>query len=72
MAAVWLPYGSHSENTVYAVVAIFRFGSGGWLSLAPVCAGQLCDTKDYGKFYGTVYSVASFGALITASVGGQL
>ncbi|KAH8434329.1 uncharacterized protein LDX57_011976 [Aspergillus melleus] len=72
MAGVWLPYGSHSEGTIYAVVAIFGFGSGGWLSLAPVCAGQLCDTKDYGKFYGTVYSVASFGVLITVPIGGQL
>ncbi|KAI9039882.1 putative MFS monocarboxylate transporter [Aspergillus affinis] len=72
MAGVWLPYGSHNEGTLYAVVAIFGFGSGGWLSLAPVCAGQLCDTKDYGKFYGTVYSVASFGVLITVPIGGQL
>jgi len=72
MAGVWLPYGSHGEGTIYAVVAIFGFGSGGWLSLAPVCAGQLCDTKDYGRFYGTIYSVASFGVLLTVPVGGQL
>ncbi|PLB48785.1 monocarboxylate permease-like protein, mch4 [Aspergillus steynii IBT 23096] len=72
MAGVWLPCGSHSEDTIYAVVAIFGFGSGGWLSLAPVCAGQLCDTKDYGRFYGTVYSVASFGVLVTVPAGGQL
>jgi MFS family permease len=72
MAGVWLPYGSHSEGTIYAVVAIFGFGSGGWLSLAPVCAGQLCDTKDYGRFYGTIYSVASFGVLLTVPIGGQL
>lgn len=37
MAGVWLPYGSHNEATLYVVVAIFGFGSGGWLSLAPVC-----------------------------------
>lgn len=72
MAAVWLPYGSHSEATLYVVVAIFGFGSGGWLSLAPVCAGQLCRTEDYGRFYGTIYSVASFGVLLTVPVGGKL
>ncbi|CAG8380465.1 unnamed protein product [Penicillium salamii] len=72
LAGVWLPYGSHDEVTLYVVVAIFGFGSGGWLSLAPVCAGQLCDTKDYGRFYGTVYSVASFGVLLTVPIGGQL
>jgi MFS family permease len=37
MAGVWLPCGSHDQATLYVVVAIFGFGSGGWLSLAPVC-----------------------------------
>ncbi|CAI7612962.1 unnamed protein product [Penicillium pancosmium] len=72
MAAVWVPFGSQDEATLYAVVAIFGFGSGGWLSLAPVCAGQLCRTEDYGRFYGTIYSVASFGVLLTVPVGGKL
>ncbi|KAE8154689.1 major facilitator superfamily domain-containing protein [Aspergillus avenaceus] len=72
MAAVWLPFGSRSEATLYAVVAVFGFGSGGWLSLAPVCAGQLCKTEEYGRFYGTVYCVAAFGVLLTVPVGGEL
>ncbi|ODM23145.1 hypothetical protein SI65_00734 [Aspergillus cristatus] len=72
MAAVWLPFGSRDEATLYAVVAIFGFGSGGWLSLAPVCAGQLCKTEEYGRFYGTVYCVAAFGVLLTVPVGGEL
>lgn len=42
MAAVWLPFGSRDEATLYAVVGIFGFQSGEWLSLAPVCAGHLC------------------------------
>lgn len=72
MAAVWLPFGSRDEATLYAVVGIFGFGSGGWLSLAPVCAGQLCRTEEYGRFYGTIYSVAAFGVLLTVPVGGEL
>ncbi|KAJ5247818.1 hypothetical protein N7468_002801 [Penicillium chermesinum] len=72
MCSVWIPFGSQSEATLYAVVAIFGFGSGGWISLAPVCAGQLCRTEEYGRFYGTVYSVAAFGVLLTVPVGGQL
>ncbi|RAH46068.1 putative MFS monocarboxylate transporter [Aspergillus brunneoviolaceus CBS 621.78] len=72
MAAVWIPVGSHDEATLYTVVAIFGFGSGGWISLAPVCAGQLCRTEEYGRFYGTIYSVAAFGALLTVPVGGEL
>ncbi|KAE8395818.1 major facilitator superfamily domain-containing protein [Aspergillus alliaceus] len=72
MAAVWTPFGTQNEATLYAVVAIFGFGSGGWLSLAPVCAGQLCKTEEYGRFYGTVYCVAAFGVLVTVPVGGEL
>lgn len=72
MGAVWIPFGSNDEATLYAVVAIFGFGSGGWISLAPVCAGQLCRTEDYGRFYGSIYSVASFGVLFTVPVGGEL
>lgn len=72
MCSVWIPFGSHNEATLYAVVAIFGFGSGGWISLAPVCAGQLCRTEEYGRLYGTIYSVAAFGVLLTVPVGGQL
>lgn len=72
MAAVWLPWGSHNDATLYAVVAIFGFSSSGWLSLAPVCAGQLCRTEDYGRYYGTIYFVAAFGVLLTVPVGGDL
>ncbi|KAL4747263.1 hypothetical protein BDW72DRAFT_17722 [Aspergillus terricola var. indicus] len=72
MAAVWLPFGTRDKATLYAVVAVFGFGSGGWLSLAPVCAGQLCSTEEYGRYYGTVYFVAAFGVLLTVPVGGAL
>lgn len=72
MAAVWLPFGSRSEATLYTVVAIFGFGSGSWVSLAPVCAGQLCRTEEYGRFYGSIYCVAAFGVLVTVPVGGDL
>ncbi|KAL4974474.1 major facilitator superfamily domain-containing protein [Aspergillus desertorum] len=72
MAAVWLPFGNRDEATLFAVVAVFGFGSGGWLSLAPVCAGQLCSTEEYGRYYGTVYFVAAFGVLLTVPVGGAL
>jgi MFS family permease len=72
MAAVWLPYGSRSETALYAVVALFGFGSGGWLSLAPVCAGQLCRTEEYGRFYGSMYCIAAFGVLTTVPIGGEL
>ncbi|KAL3476634.1 major facilitator superfamily domain-containing protein [Aspergillus californicus] len=72
MATVWLPVGSNNQQTLYAVVAIFGFGSGGWISLAPVCAGQLCRTEEYGRFYSTIYALGAFGALFSVPVGGKL
>ncbi|KAA8652373.1 uncharacterized protein ATNIH1004_001277 [Aspergillus tanneri] len=68
MAAVWLPLGSRDVAALYAVVAFFGFSSGGWFSLAPVCAGQLCHAEEYGLFYGTVYCVAAFGVLLIVPV----
>lgn len=72
MGGIWVPFGTRSEATLYAAVAIFGFASGGWVSLAPVCAGQLCRTEEYGRFYGTIYAVAAFGVLVTVPVGGEL
>ena len=43
MAVAWLPSGSRDQATLY-VVGIFGSGSGAWISLAPVCAAQLCRT----------------------------
>ncbi|KAH8705874.1 major facilitator superfamily domain-containing protein [Talaromyces proteolyticus] len=73
MGAIWVPVGSHSSASVlYVIVALFGFGSGGWISLAPVCAGQLCRTDEYGRFYGTIYMIAAFGVLLTVPIGGEL
>lgn len=72
MAVVWLPFGSSSVATLYNMTALLGFGSGSWLSPAPVCAGQICRTVEYGRFYGTIYSMAAFGVLLTVPIGGQL
>lgn len=72
MAGVWLPVGSDTEGSLYTVIALYGFGSGGFLSLAPVCAGQLCRTEEYGRFYGTVYLIAAFAVLLTVPIGGEL
>lgn len=57
----WLPISfTHSLPLIYLFSAIFGFGSGSIISLAPVCFGQLCKANDYGRYYGTAYSVVSF------------
>lgn len=50
----------------------FGVASGSNISLAPVCIGQLCDTKQYGTYYATCYFFVSFGTLISIPIGGAL
>lgn len=60
MLAIWLPAkGNVAATIVFAVV--FGFASGSNISLVPVCIGEMCDTKNYGRYYTTVYTVVSFG-----------
>ena len=58
--AFWLPAGS-SEAMIILFAVCFGFVSGSNLSLSPVCVGQLCDTKHYGRYYATSLTVVSFG-----------
>ncbi|KAI1073681.1 MFS general substrate transporter [Whalleya microplaca] len=67
----WLPAGSsYALIVVFAVT--FGFASGSNLGLYPVCIGQLCDSRDYGRFYSTALMVGSFGTLTSVPIGGAL
>ena len=57
-ACLWLPAGS-STALIVIYAAIFGFASGGNISLVPVCIGQLCDTKNYGRYFATSYTIVS-------------
>lgn len=60
--ALWLPArGNVALVTVYAVV--FGFASGSNISLTPICVGQLCETKEFGRYYATSYTIVSLGSL---------
>ncbi|KAK7221625.1 hypothetical protein V2G26_009628 [Clonostachys chloroleuca] len=69
--ALWLPAGD-SLAMMAAYSAIFGFASGGNISLTPVCVGQLCDTKDYGRYYATSYTIVSFGTLTGIPIAGEI
>ncbi|OHE98361.1 hypothetical protein CORC01_06357 [Colletotrichum orchidophilum] len=69
--ALWLPAGS-SWSTVLAFTFVFGFASGGNVSLIPACIGQLCDSRDYGRFLSTAMLSASFGTLTGIPLGGLL
>ncbi|KAL9117967.1 MAG: hypothetical protein Q9187_005493 [Circinaria calcarea] len=68
---VWLPArGNIAAICVFAVG--FGFSSGSFISLTPVCVGQLCKTEDYGRYYATAYSLVSLGCLTGIPIAGQI
>ncbi|KAF7899127.1 uncharacterized protein EAF01_008340 [Botrytis porri] len=68
---VWLPFGNTYAGLICTVI-ILGFACGSNVGLTPVCVGQLCDTKDYGRYYATCYSVVSIGCLTGVPIAGVL
>lgn len=69
--AFWLPAGdSHAMLIVFAVT--FGFASGSNLGLYPVCIGQLCEAREYGRFFSTAMMTGSFGTLTSLPIAGAL
>ncbi|KAJ9150217.1 Riboflavin transporter MCH5 [Pleurostoma richardsiae] len=68
---LWLLAGC-SRAMLIAFAVVFGFASGSNLGLGPVCLGQLCDVRDYGRFLATANFVASFGSLTSVPIGGAL
>ncbi|CRK38700.1 hypothetical protein BN1708_007867 [Verticillium longisporum] len=68
---LWLPAGD-SEPMLIAFAVLFGFASGSNLGLIPVCLGQLCDPRDYGRFLSTAMMVASFGTLSSLPIAGAI
>jgi MFS family permease len=69
--ALWLPAGT-SEAVLVAFAVLFGFASGSNIGLVPVCLGQLCDHRRYGRLYSTAMMVASFGTLSSVPIGGAI
>ncbi|KAH6693493.1 major facilitator superfamily domain-containing protein [Plectosphaerella plurivora] len=71
-AVTMLPFGTTYIEALYVFSGLWGFGSGSFLSLTPVCMGKTCEAKDYGRAYGTMNFVVSFGLIITVPIGGQM
>ena len=56
--------------TVFAL--LFGFSSGSNISLGPVCAGQLCTTENYGRFFATCYTFVGLGTLVGIPIAGAI
>lgn len=68
---VWLPFGK-IHSVLYFLSAFYGFFLSSVLSLTPVCLGQVCRTEDFGKRYGTMYFIQSFGVLVGIPIAGSL
>ncbi|KAI1616893.1 MFS transporter, MCP family, solute carrier family 16, member 10 [Exophiala viscosa] len=72
MLALWLPFGETSLAALYAFCALFGFGTGSWMALTPACIGQLCEAEQFGRYYGTMYFIASLATLVCVPISGEL
>lgn len=68
---LWLPIQSNILGII-AYTVLFGFWSGSAISLTPVCVAQVSRTEDYGKRYGTTYSLVSIGALVAVPIAGAI
>lgn len=72
MLVLWLPLGDRSLGALYAFAAFFGFGTGSWMALVPACIGQLCKAEEFGRYYGSVYFIASLATLVCIPISGEL
>lgn len=68
---LWLP-ARESKAMVIVYAVIFGFVSGSNLSLSPVCIGQMCETKNYGRYFSTCWMLVAFGTLTALPIAGQI
>ncbi|KAK5215999.1 hypothetical protein LTR96_011016 [Exophiala xenobiotica] len=64
----WLPAGPSMPMTI-TFVLLYGLGSGSYISLTPVCIGQLCETQRYGRYSSTLYMFSSLGSLVGIPIG---
>lgn len=69
--AIWLPVGSKFGPMV-GFSLLYGYSTGSQMSLTPVCIGQICHTKDYGKRYGTLYFFSALAMLFGIPISGLL
>lgn len=68
--ALWLP--SRGNVPVIIFSALYGFGSGAFVSLAPAVVAQISDLREVGVRNGTFFAIISFAALTGTPIGGAL
>ena len=76
--SLWLPAALNSssssatEGLVITFALLFGFASGSNITLGPVCAGQLCRTEDYGRYFATCFTGVGIGTLVSIPIAGEI
>lgn len=78
---LWLPAAAFSEPDSHRTAkfgltvsysVLMGMASGSNISLAPVCVGVLCDTREYGQYYAMCYTIVAFGTLTGVPIAGVI
>lgn len=77
MFTLWLPVAVSpsspaTEGLIIVFALLFGFASGSNITLGPVCAGQLCRTEDYGKYFATCFTGIGVGTLVGIPIAGEI
>lgn len=70
VVAIWLPGRGNTATLVFA--ALYGFGSGAFVSLAPALIAQISDLRQLGVRSGTFFAIISIAALTGTPIGGAL
>lgn len=75
--ALWLPAAlvsspASKRGLIICFASLFGFASDSNFTLGPVCAGQLCKTTDYGRYFATCFTVVGVGCLVGIPIDGEI
>ncbi|KAI9892674.1 MAG: hypothetical protein M1814_001368 [Vezdaea aestivalis] len=68
--ALWLPSRSNAPIIIFA--ALYGFGTGAFISLAPALIAQISDVRKIGVRNGALFAFISWAALVGSPIGGAL
>lgn len=77
IVGLWIPAAllsspSTKEGLLICFSLLFGFSSGSNITLGSVCAGQLCRTEDYGRYFATCFTVVGIGSLVGIAIAGEI
>ncbi|KAH3685816.1 hypothetical protein WICPIJ_003215 [Wickerhamomyces pijperi] len=69
---ILIPFAKSHNSVFYVFAVVWGFTTGSIFSLIPVCCAQISKTQEFGKRYGTMYSMVGCGVLIWIPISGSI